>query len=91
MAIEKDMTQICVGLLCLKGRRQTVQLLVQKFEEGKEIDGALNKDNCVESFWVYLAEYWPHYLRDADMPINESSITELYTDSGLNGLWLTIF
>ena len=95
LGIEKEMTQICVEFLCLQDSWPVGESRVRKFERTSRIDESLDKDNDAESLLVYTAEYWPHHLRDADKPTNESviaKVSQLYdTNSPLFGLWFAIF
>jgi hypothetical protein len=93
--IERDMTRICVELLCFEDCGLKAQGLIQKFKKNQRIEDILDKENHVESLLVYSAEYWPDHLRDAPMPTNDSFTTKFFpfydVDSVLYNLWFTIF
>jgi len=86
LRIEKEMTQICVEFLRLDDVQPSAQSLVSKIKSKSEharvrgirdysrIDDVLDKNNSVESFLAYSAEYWPHHLRDADVSKGQVSL-----------------
>jgi ankyrin repeat protein len=93
--VEKEMTRICVEVLCFEDSRLKAQSLVQKFRRNLNLDDIVDEDNYIESLLVYSAEHWPRHLRDTYMPTNDSFIAQISAfydiDSGLYDLWFPIF
>ena len=90
---EKDMARICVKCLSSKDCSSIAQCLVRNANQ--TIDGLLEKDDPVETFLVYSAEFWPCHVRDADIPTNDPFMVELSSLYAINNpsnrLWFAIF
>ncbi len=92
--MEEEMTRICVEFLCLEDVWPTATSLIQQFQKYQRIDDLLEKDGHVQSLLVYSAEYWPSHLRDVNILVKDSIISDIFrlydTTNTLYSLWFPI-
>jgi hypothetical protein len=92
---EREMTRICVEFLAFDSVEAVARRLVSQFKRGTVLDEILAKDDYVQSFLAYAAEYWPSHLRSgcfSQGDLLEPRILELYqVENTLYNYWFRIF
>ena len=93
--MQREMTRICVELLCSEDVWPTARSLVKQFNPFRRLNDFLEKDNHVQSLIAYAAEHWPSHFREACLPQDDSLVSRILpfyqVDSKLYDLWFPIF